>query len=233
MATCQYYIERTKNPRICAKKSFHTKSSFLGGVCPDQIPGVEVHFCHNHFGMIANQIRKKIGIGSLIDFQQGRGDLNGHPTYYSREWKLAQVLSILTHRIDEFNRITQASHFAVPSVPEVPLRGVSADDVVFIEEKNENQVLARKFEEAKRDGRYIDLTEPTEQKSGAVDNLNTHFPPEDEKQEHQIDCPVCLDEHSPQNVTFLQCAHPVCNDCLTNIERRNIAQQCPVCRIHF
>jgi hypothetical protein len=183
--------------------------------------------------MIANQIRKKIGIGSLIDFQQGRGDLNGHPTYYSREWKLAQVLSILTHRIDEFNRITQASHFAVPSVPEVPLRGVSADDVVFIEEKNENQVLARKFEEAKRDGRYIDLTEPTEQKSGAVDNLNTHFPPEDEKQEHQIDCPVCLDEYSPQNVTFLQCAHPVCNDCLTNIERRNIAQQCPVCRIHF
>ena len=233
MATCQYYIERTKNPRICAKKSFHTKSSFLGGVCPDQIPGVEVHFCHNHFGMIANQIRKKIGIGSLIDFQQGRGDLNGHPTYYSREWKLAQVLSILTHRIDEFNRITQASHFAVPSVPEVPLRGVSADDVVFIEEENENQVLARKFEEAKRDGRYIDLTEPTEQKSGAVDNLNTHFPPEDEKQEHQIDCPVCLDEYSPQNVTFLQCAHPVCNDCLTNIERRNIAQQCPVCRIHF
>jgi hypothetical protein len=233
MATCQYYIERTKNPRICAKKSFHTKSSFLGGVCPDQIPGVEVHFCHNHFGMIANQIRKKIGIGSLIDFQQGRGDLNGHPTYYSREWKLAQVLSILTHRIDEFNRITQASHFAVPSVPEVPLRGVSADDVVFIEEKNENQVLARKFEEAKRDGRYIDLTEPTEQKSGAVDNLNTHFPPEDEKQEHQIDCPVCLDKYSPQNVTFLQCAHPVCNDCLTNIERRNIAQECPVCRIHF
>ena len=219
MATCQYYIERTKNPRICAKKSFHTKSSFLGGVCPDQIPGVEVHFCHNHFGMIANQIRKKIGIGSLIDFQQGRGDLNGHPTYYSREWKLAQVLSILTHCIDEFNRITQASHFAVPSVPEVPLRGVSADDVVFIEEKNENQVLARKFEEAKRDGRYIDLTELTEQKSVPV--------------EHQIDCPICFDKKSPQNVTFLQCAHPVCNDCLMNIESRNIAQQCPVCRVPF
>ena len=239
MATCQYYIERTKNPRICAKKSFHTKSSFLGGVCPDQIPGVEVHFCHNHFGMIANQIRKKIGIGSLIDFQQGRGDLNGHPTYYSREWKLAQVLSILTHRIDEFNRITQASHFAVPSVPEVPLRGVSADDVVFIEEENENQVLARKFEEAKRDGRYIDLTEPTEQKS---DSHDLQAEPEWDMDfyqsvwnnvEHQIDCPVCLDKYSSQNVTFLQCAHPVCNDCLTNIERRNIAQQCPVCRIHF
>ena len=163
MTTCQYYLKRTKNPRICAKKSFHTKSSFLGGVYPDQIPGVEVHFCHNHFGMIANQIRKKIGIGSLIDFQQGRGDLNGHPLQFSREWKLAQVLSILTHRIDEFNRITQASHFAVPSVPEAPLRGVSADDVVFIEE-NENQVLARKFEEAKRDGRYIDLTEPKRKK---------------------------------------------------------------------
>jgi len=164
MTTCQYYLKRTKNPRICAKKSFHTKSSFLGGVYPDQIPGVEVHFCHNHFGMIANQIRKKIGIGSLIDFQQGRGDLNGHPLQFSREWKLAQVLSILTHCIDEFNRITQASHFAVPSVPEAELRGVSAADVVFIEERSVNQVLARKFEEAKKDGRYIDLTEPTEQK---------------------------------------------------------------------
>ena len=231
MTTCQYYLKRTKNPRICAKKSFHNKSSFLGGVCPDQIPGVEVHFCHNHFGMIAKQIQKKIGIGSLIDFQQGGRDLWVVPS--TREWKLAHVLSILTHRIDEFNRITQASHFAVPSVPEAPLRGVSAADVLFIEEKNENQVLARKFEEAKRDGRYIDLTEPTEQKSVAVDNLNTHFPPEDENHEHQIECPVCLDKYSPQNVTFLQCAHPVCNDCLTNIERRNIAQQCPVCRIHF
>ena len=160
----------------------------------------------------------------------------GHNT---SEWKFAQLVSILTQRIDEFNRITQASHNpgssgeAVPSVPGAPLRGVSADDVLFIEEKNENQVLASKFEEAKRDGRYIDLTEPTEQKSVAVDNLNAHFPPEDENHEHQIECPVCLDKYSPQNVTFLQCAHPVCNDCLTNIERRNIAQQCPVCRIHF
>ena len=50
--------------------------------------------------------------------------------------------------------------------------------MIFIEEKNENQVLIRKFEEAKRDGRYIDLTEPTEQKSVAVlhcDNLNDNM----------------------------------------------------------
>ena len=96
-------------------------------------------------------------------------------------------------------------------------------------------MLDRKFEEAKRDGRYIDLTEPTEQKS---DSHDLQAEPEWDMDfyqsvEHQIDCPVCLDKYSPQNVTFLQCAHPVCNDCLTNIERRNIAQQCPVCRIHF
>ena len=239
MTTCQYYIKRTKNPRICTKKSTYNKQSFLGGVCPDQKtqfgvndPEFELHLCCNHFEIISKQIRKKIGSDVFFDFRYGGPEFGLSPRYAcpSQEENLAQLVSILTHCIDEFNRITQASHFAVPSVPEAALRSVS---VLFIEERSENQVLARKFEEAKRDGRYIDLTEPTEQKSVAVDNLNTHFPPEDEKQEHQIDCPVCLDEYSPQNVTFLQCAHPVCNDCLTNIERRNIAQQCPVCRIHF
>ena len=86
--------------------------------------------------------------------------------------------------------------------------------MVFIEEKTENQVLASKFEQAKRAGRYIDLTEPTEEKIRA----------------RQIECPVCLDKFLPQNVTFLECAHPICNECLSNIVKRNITQQCPVCR---
>ena len=229
MATCQYYLKQTKTPRICAKKSTHNKSSFLGGVCQDQIPEFDLHLCHNHFGMIANQIRKKIGVGSLIDFQQGIHGMGLFVHSNTWEWELAQLVSILTHRIEEFNRVTRASHspegFAGPSGRvAIPLRGVSCpivcdDDVLFIEEKNEIEVLARKFEEAKRDGRYIDLTELTEQKSVPV--------------EHQIECPICFDKNSPQKVTFLQCAHPVCNDCLMNIESRNIAQQCPVCRVPF
>ena len=219
MTTCQYYLKRTKNPRICGKKSSHTKSSFLGGVCPTQIPEFELHLCFNHFGMVADQIKKKIGASSFFDFRYGDALFYTHSAWSassSQEWKFAQLVSILTQRVDEFNRIIQATHspesFAVSSVP-------GADDVVFIEEESEVEVLARKFEEAKRDGRYIDLTELTEQKSVPV--------------EHQIDCPICFDKNSPQNVTFLQCAHPVCNDCLMNIESRNIAQQCPVCRVPF
>ena len=215
MTTCQYYIKRTKNPRMCSKKSSYTKSSFLAQNLSSMVD-FEVYFCHNHFGIVANQIRKKINHSAFFDFRYDDSLCSPQFGDNTNEWKFAQLLSILTQSVDEFNRITQASHnpggFAVPSVP-------GADDVVFIEEKNEIEVLASKFEEAKRDGRYIDLTELTEQKSAHV--------------EHQIDCPICFDKNSPQNVTFLQCAHPVCNDCLMNIESRNIAQQCPVCRIHF
>ena len=200
MTTCQYYIKRTKTPRICAKKSSHTESSFLGGVCP-VLP--RLHLCHNHFGMIADKIRKKIGIGPLIDFQQGRYEVQ-------LPYKLAQLISILTQRTDEFNRITQGSRNSVSSVPRT-------DDVLFIEE-NESQVLASKFEEAKRDERYIDLTELPEQKSEVV--------------EQQLECPVCLDKFSPRNITFLQCAHTICTDCLSNIVKCNI-RQCPVCRCNF
>ncbi len=317
MTTCQYYLKRTKNPRICTKKSSHTKSSFLGehfqdkitdklrkiildivvreGGCPIQIPELNLHLCSNHFGMVANQIRKKIGANSFFDFRYG--DSLFYTQFGFQEWKFAQLISILIQRINEFNRITQASH---PGV----------DDVVFIEEKNENQVLVSKFEQAKIDGRYIDLTEPTEQKSVAVDNWNAHSPevspgspsspssPKDPNENpsysptspsysptspsysptspsysptspsysptspsysptspsysfqwpgrgdhffldcvccnceaQRLECPVCLDKFSSsQNVTFLECAHPICNECLSNIVNCNITQQCPICR---
>ena len=154
--------------------------------------------------MVATQIRIKIGANSFFDFRYG--DSLFYTQFGFQEWKFAQLISILIQRINEFNRITQASH---PGV----------DDVVFIEEKSESEVLASKFEEAKRDGRYIDLTESTEQKSEVV--------------ELQIDCPVCLDTFSPRNIAFLQCAHTICTDCLSNIVKHNIAQQCPVCRCNF
>ena len=217
MATCQYYLKKTKNPRICAKKSTHTKFSFIGGIFPptssfqeDFVPetlknvflwadsfmksGVELHLCHTHFGMIANQIKKNIG-----DFHSV-SDL-------SQEWKLAQLISILQYRVDEFNQVTQESHSE--SVDEME------DEIKFIEARSEREVLDMNFQEAKRDGRYIDLTENSdivEQKKG---------------------CPVCFEDILTQNMTFLQCAHPVCNECLSNIVFHNMAQQCPVCRHEF
>ena len=211
MTTCQYYIKRTKNPRICTKKSSYTKSSFLAQNLSSMVD-FELHLCSKHFGIVANQIRKKINNSAFFDFRYDDSLCSPQFGHNTNEWKFTQLVSILTQHVDEFNRITQASRNPVSSVH-------WADDVVFIEEKTEIEVLARKFEEAKRDGRYIELTELTEQKSVPV--------------EHQIDCPICFDKNSPQNVTFLQCAHPVCNDCLMNIESRNIAQQCPVCREPF
>jgi len=214
MTTCQYYIKRTKNPRICSKKSSYTKSSFLAQNLSSMVD-FELHLCSKHFGIVANQIRKKISHSAFFDFRYDDSLCSPQFGHNTSEWKFAQLVSILTQSIDGFNRITKASHNPESPVPLIP----GVDDVVFIEEKNEIEVLARKFEEAKRDGRYIDLTELTEQKSAHV--------------EHQIDCPICFDKKSPQNVTFLQCAHPVCNVCLMNIESRNIAQQCPVCRVPF
>ena len=224
MTSCQYFIKKTKNPRICAKKSSYNKSSFLGGVCPEQKnqfgvndPEFELHLCSNHFGIISRQISQKISYSTFFDFRYGGPEFGLSPRYAcpSQESKLAQLVSLLTQRIEEFNRFTRVSHRS----SEPPLRGVSVDDVVFIEEKTENQVLASKFEEAKRNGRYIDLTELPEQKS--------------EVAALQIDCPVCLDTFSSRNIVFLQCAHTICTDCLSNIVKRNIPQQCPVCRCIF
>jgi len=214
MTTCQYYIKRTKKPRICSKKSSYTKSSFLAQNLSSMVD-FELHLCSKHFGIVANQIRKKISHSAFFDFRYDDSLCSPQFGHNTSEWKFSQLLSILTQSIDEFNRITKASHNPESSVPSIP----GVDDVVFIEEKSESEVLASKFEEAKRDGRYIDLTESTEQKSEVV--------------ELQIDCPVCLDTFSPRNIAFLQCAHTICTDCLSNIVKHNIAQQCPVCRCNF
>ena len=160
MTTCQYYIKKTNHPRICSKKSCHTKSSFLGQNLISKL-NFELHLCSKHFGIIADQIRTKINHSAFFNFRYGDSLCNPQFDHFTNEWKFAQLVSILTQRIDEFNRITRVSH--------------NPDDVVFIEEKTENQVLASKFEQAKRAGRYIDLTEPTEEKIRAVRNPPPSF----------------------------------------------------------
>jgi len=214
MSTCQYFIKKTKNPRICSKKSNHTKSSFLTQNLSSTLD-FDLHLCSKHFGMIAAQIIKKITHSAFFNFRYDASLCRPQFGHNTNEWKFTQLVSILTQRIDEFNRVTRASH------------SDKDDEVTFIEEKSENQVLGRKFEEAKRDGRYIDLTESTEQKTVADFQHCDNSP---EMREHQIECPVCLDNFSSQNITFLECAHPICNECISNIVKRNITQQCPVCR---
>ena len=49
----------------------------------------------------------------------------------------------------------------------------------------------------------------------------------------QKECPICLDQILIKKMTFLECAHALCNKCLKKIQNRNVAQQCPVCRHHF
>ena len=135
MTTCQYFIKKTKNPRICGKKSSHTKSSFLTQNLSSTLD-FELHLCSKHFGMIAAQIIKKITHSTFLNFRYDASLCRPQFGHNTHEWKwswadmgrFAQLVSILTQRIDEFNRVTRASHS-------------DRDDEVFIEEKSENFAL--------------------------------------------------------------------------------------------
>ncbi len=135
MATCQYVIKNPKNPRICGKKSSHTKTSFLAQNLSSTLD-FELHLCSKHFGMIAAQIIKKITHSAFFNFRYDASLCRPQFGHNTHEWKwswadmgrFAQLVSILTQRIDEFNRVTRASHS-------------DRDDEVFIEEKSENFAL--------------------------------------------------------------------------------------------
>ena len=185
MSTCQYFIKKTKNPRICSKKSSHTKSSFLTQNLSSTLD-FELHLCSKHFGMIAAQIIKKITHSAFFNFRYDDSLCRPQFGHNTNEWKFTQLISILTQRIDEFNRVTRASH------------SDKDDEVAFIEQKT-----------------VADFQ---------------HCDNSPEMREHQIECPVCLDNFSSQNITFLECAHPICNECISNIVKHNITQQCPICR---
>ena len=63
--------------------------------------------------------------------------------------------------------------------------------------------------------------------------------PEQQKSKNKKDCPICLEEKSTKKMTFLSCAHALCNRCLRKLRKRNnrgdyiVLQQCPVCRHSF
>ena len=182
---CQYFIKKTNNPRICAKNSTHTKSSFLAQNLRSELD-FDIHLCSKHFGMIVDQIKKKITHSAFFNFRYDHSLFSPQFGHNTNEWKFFQLVSVLENCLEKFNRITQISHnpelaclpdevLELAAAAELVKQRVAAecaeverqeraDDVIFIEEKNENQVLIRKFEEAKRDGRYIDLTEPKRKK---------------------------------------------------------------------
>ena len=189
MDSCQYYIKRfTNNPRLCKKNAFRMSWD-------PTFP--TLNLCKHHFNIIDKQI---------IQVE------HSCPQNMRDGYLCAQIASMLQFRQDEFNRVSTGTSDPVAPVVPVPRSSID-DDVKFIEQRSEIEVLDRNLEEAKRGGRYIDLTE--------------------EKSVEHIECPVCLDKFLPQNVTFLQCVHPMCNECFSNIVKRNIAQQCPVCRHPF
>ena len=189
--TCQYYIKKTNDPRICGKKSYiifgedddEADTGFSSLLFPVgfECSGPSLWLCRKHFKMLENQTKK---------------------------------LKARTSGISEKVIASSLLHFHLKFQQKISVDGAKHDEseVRFIEEKTEDEILASKFEEAKNDGRYIDLT-------GA------------DPVEHQIDCPICLEQIPIRNSTFLTCAHPICNKCLANMDKRQfVANECPVCR---
>ena len=46
----------------------------------------------------------------------------------------------------------------------------------------------------------------------------------------QLHCPVCIEIHPIENMSFLICAHPFCNVCLQKLQYWEFELECPVCR---
>ena len=191
MTTCQYYLKRTNNPRICNKKAKYTKDVFLKfGVCEKDMPDFDLHLCHKHFVTITNQIRRLMELHHPLSWT----------IYVPMKIKLESLLlSVLVIDAPAFDDI---------ALVQLDKRIISSKKDNDDEEKNEDEILAFKFEKAQRDGRYIDLTVV------------------------KMSCPICLDNFLPQNVTFLECAHSVCKDCISDMMQHHI-RKCPICRHPF
>ena len=175
--TCQYYIKKTNDPRICGKKSYiifgedddEADTGFLSLLFPVgfECSGPSLWLCRKHYKMLENQTKKLKARTSGIS-----------------EKVIAS--SLLHSHLKEFQQkisVDDAKH--------------DEPEVRFIEIKTEDEILASKFEEAKNDGRYIDLTE-------------------DESKKY---CPICIENFLPQNVIFLDCSHTVCKKCFFHIKK--------------
>ena len=204
MATCRYYIKKTNNPRICCKNA--PQDFCEQGVCG-------LHLCNHHFNVVQTQLVNTIEGGDFnLDCQ--RRSIYFKNQFQRRsainqiieqwdEYQVVQMISLLQFQRDEFFRESEKKYNTPP--PDL------------LEDEWQNILTAFQILE---DDAKVDVPNPAD---GKVTDVS----------EKKKDCPICLEQFSSKNMTFLQCAHALCNGCLREIERRNVAQQCPVCRHRF
>ena len=212
---CRYYIKNTINPRICGKKSPEENTFVEQGVCG-------LHLCNQHFNVIQRQIVNTIGdeyqiLGSDFNFNQIVGQWN--------EYQAVQMNSLLQHRKSEFFRVSGMDY---QERDPAGLRcggticGDSAiEDCAGILEEGEWQNILVAFQIIEDDTR-------DEKESKSV-NFASKVDIIPVISGHQKECPICFEQFSTKNMTFLECAHALCNGCLSELQNRNIAQ-CPICR---
>ena len=299
MATCQYYIKKTNNPRICCKNAPQSSSSFF---CDRDRPVSDVHLdsriyldsrihlCNQHFKTVQTQIVNTISHVefkncftnnyfknmSVRNFNQIVGDWD--------EYQIAQMISLLQFKKDEFYQVSQQQNIlstfqkeeqksdvqikiddflkkhALLHTRELRLRNIiqlfdfltSLEASVFIcRHANFGYIVAKKLFELTSEGlcpkvadhyfreifekRVSQLQYPLPLAS--INQIRVLITQQREEQKSDVpkkNCPICLDDFSPKKMTFLQCAHALCNGCLRKLQNCNIvAQKCPICRYNI
>lgn len=161
-----------------------------------------LHLCNQHFNMVQKQIVNTVagGLG-----QRRRFDFNK----IIKKWgasQTAQMNSLLKFRKDEFYR-------------EIARKHVAAEETNELSEGEWQNILAA-FQILENDAKRAE-----EAHSGTIlpDAVTTSVP------ERQKECPVCLDMISVKKMSFLECAHALCNHCLRKLKK----SECPICRLEF
>ena len=220
MTTCRYLIKNTNNPRICNKNAPENNTFCEQGVCG-------LHMCNHHFNIIQKQIINMIGIGDArCPSGPNGGSINfEHYVTGLDEDQRVQMYSLLQCRKEEFFRESEREQEFFASIED------STDELP----ENEWQNILTAFQILEDDAKQ--LTQAVENDPEPLpDPIVSEQQNEESKSvvpEQKQDCPICMEQIPSKNFVFLECAHGLCADCLRGIERRNMKQQCPVCRHEF
>ena len=186
--TCEYFIQRTNKPRICGKKSY-----IVLGENDDK------NDTDTGYISLYNDTTGFLSLVFPVHFKCSGPSLQLCRTHSTLLEKQTKIKAARTPGISEKVIATSLLHFHLEFQQKISVDDAKHDEpeVRFIEIKTEDEILASKFEEAKNDGRYIDLTE-------------------DESKKY---CPICIENFLPQNVIFLDCSHTVCKKCFFHIKK--------------
>ncbi len=160
-----------------------------------------LNLCDKHFNMVQRQIVNAVSGG--FD-RRKRFDF----AKIVRKWgpsQRTQMKSLLQFRKDEFYRESG----------QVLEGGVETNDLP--EEEWQNILAAFQMLEN-------DVEKSEESKTDIISGTVAASVPERQKE-----CPVCLETISVKKMSFLECAHALCNPCLRKLEKK----ECPVCRHGF